>query len=120
MSFTRKTISVTTDGTGAFSSTYHIGGGILHAVSLELGDLSTPDLDITDTFGSNTVLLSVNGVASDTRWQLGTKLQDSTGADASSDGGDVYGPPVVMERVLVEITGGGANKSGTVRLYMTR
>jgi hypothetical protein len=119
VSFWKKTIPVTTAADGTFSTTVH-ARGVLLAVGLDIGDLSTPDLDVTDTFQANTALLSVNGVAADSRWQLGAKVQDSTGGDAVGGGGDVYASPIVMERVLVEIAGGGATKSGTVYLFMQR
>lgn len=119
MSVRKKTISIDTDGTGAYSTTFY-ATGILYAVALDLGDLSTPDLDITDTWGDNTVLLSVNGVAADTIWHLGTKVQDSTGGDADNDGGDLYTAPAVFERLLIEVTGGGASKHGSLVLMMQR
>lgn len=93
--------------------------GRLVAVDVDLGDLSTPDIDVTDE-PAGTSLLSVNGVAADTRYHLATKMQDSTGGDADSDGGDVFTAPTVLGQVKVVIAGGGANKTGTVRLLCER
>lgn len=111
-------LAVTTDGAGAAVATAPLVGRLV-AVDVTLGTLDTPDIDVTDE-PAGTSLLSVNGVAADTRYHLATKMQDSTGGDASSDGGDVFTAPTVLGQVKVVIAGGGATKSGVIKLLCER
>jgi hypothetical protein len=116
MTFRRKSVTLTTDGTGAASRTLSVrGAAVLRCIDLDLGDLSTPDIDITDE-PSGTVVLSVNGVAADTRYVPTILGTDNAGAN-------VVGaalPFVVMGALQIEITGGGATKTGYLAiLYET-
>ena len=107
----RKTIFVRTDGSGAFSWERNFQHVIL-GIEVQVGDLSTPDIDITDDTYSQT-FLSVNGVASDTAYYPATKLQNSGGTDLDIGTGlDAAGPAVCMGVLKVVVAGGGDTKKG--------
>ena len=107
----RKTIFIRTDGSGDFSWERNFQQ-VIHGFELQLGDLSTPDIDITDDTYSQT-FLSVNGVASDTAYYPSTLLQGSDGADLEVDTGvNAAGPAVCMGVLKVVVTGGGDTKKG--------
>lgn len=116
-------VRVKTGGTGAFTERFHVGGKVLRVIEVAVGDLSTPDIDITQEPASESVL-SVNGLAADARYYPQVAGQDSSGVDISvpvDDGGSGtsnVGPfvsPYITDDVEVAITGGGANKSGSIR-----
>lgn len=113
-----KTINIRTSSGGAYTYARAFAGKLL-GVELVLGDLSTPDIDITDPDHSKTYL-SVDGVAADTVWHLGEALLASTGsaidALSTSDTVGAYAEPVVMGTLTVAVTGGGDTKRGTIRL----
>ena len=107
----RKTIFIRTDASGDFTWERNFQQ-VIHAFELQLGDLSTPDIDITDDTYSQT-FLSVNGVAADTAYYPATKLQTSGGADFDIGTGlDAAGPAVCMGVLKVVVAGGGDTKKG--------
>jgi hypothetical protein len=109
----RKTIFVRTDETGAYTWERNFQAEIL-AIEVQVGDLSTPDIDITDDTYSQT-FLSVNGVAADTVYYPSTLLDASTGSDLEVDTGVKSGGHAVCMGVLkVEVTGGGDTKKGRI------
>jgi hypothetical protein len=116
MSLRRKSVTLTTDGAGAASTTVSLRGmAALRCIDFQIGDLSTPDIDITDE-PTGTVALSVNGVAADTRYVPTILGTDNAGANVV--GAAV--PFVVMGGLLIAITGGGATKTGHFQiLYET-
>lgn len=107
-----RTIHVLTDGTGAFSQDIAYRGQLI-AVQVATGDLSTPDLDITDE-PSGTNLLSVNAIAEDTTYYPMVASSDITDGTA----GDGWQAPAVFGRLTVAVTGGGNAKSGTIKLLL--
>lgn len=113
-----RTIRIRTDANGAATHESAMKGTI-RAIEVLLGDLSTPDIDITDGVYGDTIL-SVNGLAADTVYRPGIPLMDDAGSaiseDASGSGDMVgaYAPLSVMGTLKVEITGGGNNKTGRV------
>lgn len=112
MTFRRKSVTLTTDGTGAASATISVrGAAVLRCIDFELGDLSTPDIDITDE-PTGTVVLSVNGVAADTRYVPTILGTDDAGADVVGAG--LSFP--IMGGLQIVIAGGGATKTGTFQL----
>lgn len=114
-----KTISIRTDSNGDFVYDKPFNGRI-YGVRLEKGDLSTPDLDITDSVHSLT-FLSVDGISdADSVWHLGQGLVGSAGTaiDALSTGDTVgvYSEPIIMGNLTVTVSGGGDAKHGTLRV----
>lgn len=109
-----KTIFLRTDSSGDYTWERSFKGAI-HALEFQIGDLSTPDIDVTDDTYSVT-FLSVNGVSSDTVYPIATAKVASTGSaiDALSTGDTVgvYGPAICMGVLKVVISGGGDTKRG--------
>jgi hypothetical protein len=106
-----------TASNGTFSAVVRTPGEIL-GIFLDLGDLSTPDLDVTDTLTAES-LLSVDGVASDTVYKPRDLAQTAAGADLAAAAGppavdNVYTPFVCYGTLTVAVTGAGANKHGDV------
>lgn len=114
MSLTTRSVPIVTDGSGNCSRTIRSGGAALRAIDFELGTLSTPDIDITEEPDS-TVLLSVDGQAADARWLPLVAGQGTDGSD-----GDGFTPPIVMDRIQIEISGGGASRTGKFTLLLER
>lgn len=110
-----KTIFIRTDGTGAYTYEREFKG-VIKAIEVKIGDLSTPDVDVADdTYGNS--FLSVNGLAADAVYFPGAYLMDDAGADLEVDSGVKAAAPAVCMGVLqVAVTGGGANKKGRVTL----
>lgn len=111
-----KTIFIRTAADGSYTYTRNFTGQI-KAIAFEIGDLSTPDIDITDdTYGRT--LLSVNGVAADTMYTPSDFLEAADGTTAALVGTAMKGAmsAVVMGVLKVVVTGGGDTKSGKVRL----
>ena len=113
-----KTIFLRTDASGDYTYERNFKGRI-YALEFVVGDLSTPDIDVTDDTYSKT-FLSVDGVSSDTVYPIGTALVTSAGAavDALSTGDTVgvYGPAICMGVLKVVISGGGDTKKGRLNV----
>lgn len=114
MSFGIRRIAVTTDPSGDFSATFH-AYGTLHGVNIELGDLSTPDVTISDA-NREVELLAVTGLAASAFYQLSSQMQGDDGEDLTG----AFGAPVITGSLLVEVAGGGATKSGTITLLINK
>lgn len=114
MSFGIRRIAVTTDASGDFTASYHLYG-TLHGVNVELGDLSTPDITISDDVRAVEVL-AVTGLAADEFYQLSAQMQGDDGADLTG----AFGAPAIMGSLLVEVAGGGNAKSGTISLLISK
>lgn len=109
----RKTIFVRTDGAGAFSWERNFQHVIL-GIEVQLGDLSTPDIDITDDTYSAT-FLSVNGLAADAAYFPGANLTNSAGTALQAGTSiDSNGPAVCMGVLKVVVSGGGDTKKGKI------
>lgn len=127
MSNVLQSVPVTTDGTGAAVRDVRLGPCLLLGVAVELDELETPDITLTDEPGGVT-LLDVNAVAADGRYQLVVPYQGSDGVDIAVDvdngGGSssvgAFGPVLVYGRIHVAIAGGGANKSGRLVFVVSR
>jgi hypothetical protein len=107
-------IAVTTAADGSFSQTVNLFGR-LHGVRVELGDLSTPDITITDE-NRSVDLLAVTGLAADAFYQLSAQLQGDDGADLTG----AFGPPTVLGLMSITVAGGGNAKSGTITCLTER
>jgi hypothetical protein len=107
-------IAVTTDSAGDFTRTVHLYGTLV-AVRIQVGDLSTPDVTITDDLREVDVL-TVTGVAADTFYQLSAQLQGDDGADLTG----AFGPVAIWGSLTVTVAGGGDTKSGTITCITDR
>lgn len=110
-----RTVTIRTAADGSFTNS-RVLRGIIRAITVELGTLSTPDIDVTDDTYSQT-FLSVNGVAADTTYYPSTFLQAADGTDAALVGTGVKGagPAVCMGALKVVVTGAGDTKVGHIR-----
>lgn len=114
-----KRIFVRTAADGSFSWERAFVGAI-YGIKVEVGTLSTPDIDVTDDDFSKTYL-SVDGVAADTMYVPASAQQAAAGTalDVSDESGVAvgsYGPAVCMGTLKVAVTGGGDTKKGTVTI----
>lgn len=109
-----KRIFVRTAADGSFTYTRSFRG-VIRAIEFKIGDLSTPDIDVTDDTYSVS-FLSVNGVAADTVYRPSQFLQAADGTDAALVGTGMKGATaaVCMGVLKVAITGAGDTKRGEV------
>lgn len=105
-----KTIVVETDASGDFTYERRLAG-VVKGIAVDVGDLSTPDIDITDGVWT-TSILSVNGVAADTIYQ---PVVAAVGTDGVAITGQ-YVSPAIFGSLKIVVAGGGASKTGTIRL----
>lgn len=111
-----KTVFIRTDESGDFSWERSFTGTI-RAIEFQVGDLSTPDIDITDDTYSLS-FLSVNGVAVDTVYFPSTFLMAADGTTAALVGTAMKGaaPATCLGVLKVVVSGGGDTKRGRVRI----
>lgn len=109
----RKTIFIRTDGTGAYTWERNFPAQIL-AIEVKVGDLSTPDIDITDdTYGTS--FLSVNGLAADAVYFPGGNLMNDAGSALQAGTSiDSNAQAVCMGVLKVVVTGAGDTKKGRI------
>ena len=112
-----KQIIIRTAADGSYTYTRAFKG-VINAIEFLIGDLSTPDIDVTDDKYSKT-LLSVNGVAADTLYLPSDFLQAADATTAALVGTAMKGAraAVVMGTLKVAITGAGDTKRGTVNIH---
>jgi hypothetical protein len=106
-------IRTATDGTATVKTSAH--PGLLIGVNVIKGTLSTPDITITDE-PLGTVLLDVDGLATDAQYRLVAAAQGDDGANVVG----AYAPPVVLGRIQVAVSGAGSKKEGQVTLLVDR
>lgn len=109
MSLLTYSVPIVTAADGSDQTTVRLGPCLIHLVRLELGTLSTPDITITEQPGNKT-LLSVTAVAADTDW-----LPSDLASTAAAGGADVAGaalPVPVLDRIQINVTGGGNTLTG--------
>jgi hypothetical protein len=106
-------VPITTDGTGADQSTVNLGPCVLRMVRLELGTLTTPDIDLTEQ-DNNRTILTVAAVAADTDYFPAVAGSDDTGADVEAL------PAPIIGRLQLDVAGGGANKTGELTILYER
>jgi hypothetical protein len=107
------TLRMTTDANGAASASRPLIGRLL-AVDVDLGTLDTSDITVKDEAG--TTLLSVVGLAAAARYNPTVAAQNNAGANIAGS----YVPPAVLGALTVTLAGGGANKTGTIKLLCER
>lgn len=105
-----RNVAIKTDGAGAATVDIAFRGPV-RAIRVEVGDLSTPDFEITDE-PAGTNILTVAGVAADANYYP----QVATTDPADGTAGDDFTSPVVFGKLRIAVTGGGASKSGLVRI----
>ena len=110
-----RTVTIRTAADGTFTHTRALRG-IIRAIEVQIGDLSTPDIDVTDDTYSQS-FLSVNGVAADTTYYPSTFLMAAVGTTAALVGTAMKaaGPAVCMGLLKVAVTGGGDTKTGHIK-----
>lgn len=110
-----KTIFIRTDTNGDYTWEREFQG-VIHAIEVEVGDLSTPDIDLTDDTYSVT-FLSVNGLAADAVYYPGEFLQGPDGTDLAAGTSIKAGTSSVCMGVLkLVVAGGGSVKRGRVTI----
>lgn len=112
-----KQIGILTDTNGDFVKDVKLQGKVL-AVALVIGDLSTPDVTLTDTLTGEAIFAKTGIAATDT-WQPRRLLQSAAGVDLAAAAGppaiaNEYGPTVCLGQLHVVVAGGGSIKSGTL------
>ncbi|MDP8238350.1 MAG: hypothetical protein P9X24_04615 [Candidatus Hatepunaea meridiana] len=108
------TVSLTTDGTEAASATLDVYGDVV-GVWLDKGDLSTPDVDISDTL-TGELVVTVNGVVGDTMWHTKV-LATSNAAGALTNTGNIY-ENYYVQNMTVAVSGAGDAKTGVFYIYV--
>lgn len=111
-----KTIFIKTSAGGAYTYERNFKAAI-RAIELEIGDLSTPDIAVSDDTYSKSIL-SVAGVAASTRYVPSAFLEAADGTTAALVGTGMKGagPAICMGVLKVAVTGGGANKRGRLNI----
>jgi len=115
-----KTIGITTNAAGAFDQNFRLTGQVV-AIAIDTGDLSTPDITLSD-LATGTTVLAVTGLAADAVYHPKRLAQlNTTGADIVAAAGppavdNVYDSPVVLGTLRVLVAGAGDTKSGTIRI----
>lgn len=110
-------VPITTAADGSASKTVRCPGEI-EGILVVLGDLSTPDIAISDHLSAKSVL-SVSGLAATTAYRPRALAQTTAGANIAAAAGppvvnNVYAPVVCYGELDIAITGGGDTKSGTI------
>lgn len=106
-----------TDGSGVFSVTV-TAPGLVKAIGIVLGTLSTPDLTVTDALTGDAILVAA-AIASNTRYQPKIVATDPADGGALDTAGDVaYESPAVLRTVTCALAGAGAATTGTLYLLM--
>lgn len=117
-----KRVTLTTDGAGAYAGDVRVTGEII-SVGLLIGDLSTPDLTITEKLTGKTIVNKA-GIAADAQYHPRALAQSTVAVDIAAAAGppainDVYVPIVAFGTIHVVLAGAGATKTGTL-LIATR
>lgn len=111
-----RTIHVKTASDGSF--TYErVLRGVIDAIEVLVGDLSTPDIDITDDTYSKS-FLSVDGVSADTVYYPSEFLMAADATTAALVGTGMKGASaaVCVGTLKVVVAGGGDTKKGEIRV----
>lgn len=112
-----KQIGILTDTNGDFVADAKVQGEII-AIALDIGDLSTPDVTVTDSKTSEAIFAKT-GIASSDTWNPRKLATTGAGVDLAAAAGppaidNVYVPPVCLGTLHVVVAGAGSIKSGTL------
>ncbi len=106
-----KYVRLTTNAAGAASVDIRLTGQIL-AVAFDIGDLSTPDLSVTDVTTGD-IVVAETGLAADKNYYPRRLVQlATTGADIAA----TYEQPTVIGTLRAAVAGGGDTKTGYLRV----
>ena len=105
-----KVVTVETDADGEFTYERRMAG-VVKGIAIDVGTLSTPDIAISDGVW-DTEILNVTALAADATYLPMAPAVDEDGAAIT----DVYASPVIFGSLKIEVTGGGPNLVGTIRL----
>ncbi len=111
-----KTVTIRTATDGSYTWERYFTG-VIDAIDFEIGDLSTPDIDVTDDDHSLS-LLSVNGVSVDTVYYPSAFLEAADGTNAALVGTSMKGATSFpfIGTLKIAVTGGGDTKTGHVKI----
>ena len=113
MALRTKTIRLgPTSSGGAFSIDVNLPGKV-QAVGLAIGNLSTPDVAITDLL-TGAGIFAKTGIAASGRWQPKIVAQGTDGDDLDTGGDVAYDAPTCFGNLHIVVAGGGDTKSGTL------
>jgi hypothetical protein len=105
-----KIITVLTDADGEFTYERRLAG-VVKAIAIDVGTLTTPDIVISDGVW-DTEILTVAGLAADAVYHPLAPGHDTDGEVL----GDTLVEPAIFGSLKIEVTGGGANFTGTIRV----
>lgn len=103
-------ITVTTDADGEYTLERRLAG-VVKAIAVDLGDLDTPDVAISDGVW-DTEILTLAALAADAIYYPLAQAHDEDGADITG----AFVPVAIVGSLKIEVTGGGANKTGYIRV----
>lgn len=111
-----KTITVRTAADGHYTWQRYFTG-VIDAIELEIGDLSTPDLAVTDDTHTLNIL-TVTGVAATTVYYPSTFLEAADGTTAALVGTGMKGATSrpFIGVLKIAVTGAGDTKTGHIRI----
>lgn len=116
MAIRTKQINILTDGAGAFSVTV-TAPGLIRAIGLDVGTLSTPDIDVTDAITGESAL-SVDGVAADAVWHPKVLAKSPAGVALDVEGLVAYESPAILRTATIALTGAGNGTTGVLYLFL--
>lgn len=110
------TVSLTTPGGNGedVSKTFDIYGEIL-GIWLDIGNLSSPDIDISDTV-TGEKCLTVDAVGSDTMWHPKILCTTNAAGALTATGNTLQN--YYIGKCTVAITGAGEEKTGVIYIYV--
>ncbi|HVA85239.1 MAG TPA: hypothetical protein VNF73_02850, partial [Candidatus Saccharimonadales bacterium] len=114
MSLVEESVALDTDASGAVTRDVNVGPARLFGVAVEIGTLVLPTITLTDEPGG-VPLLAITALATDARYNLGLPLQGGDGADTTG-----LGPPMVLGRIHIALSDGGATNTGRLVLLVER
>ncbi len=111
-----KTVTIRTSSGGAYTWSRYFTG-VIDAIEVDIGDLSTPDVAITDD--THTInILTVAGVAATTVYYPSAFLEAADGTSAALVGTAMKGATSrpFIGVLKIAVTGAGDTKTGHVRI----
>ncbi|MDP8238349.1 MAG: hypothetical protein P9X24_04610 [Candidatus Hatepunaea meridiana] len=108
------TLSLTSAVGGAVSTTLDLYGEIM-GIWLDIGTLSSPDIDISDTT-SGELCLTVDAVGSDTMWHPKILCTNNAAGALTATGNTLQN--YYIGNCTVAITGAGDNNTGEIYIYV--
>lgn len=110
-------ITLTTDAAGALDTVANVTGEII-SVGLLIGDLSTPDLTLTDKLTAKSIVTKA-GIAADVHYHPRVLAQHSDATDVAAAAGppvlnENYVPVTVFGKLRIQLSGAGDTKTGTL------